>query len=401
MPRYALLILPATNRVYAEASVDLLRAELAVFDERALAGRLGEVEQARLGGVPYLLFTADELSGRDLAYLSQLSSLYALFEVFGGSDADLRLRPVGLTPLAVFDDDLLTIQKYVGKTNEYFTRLLLNVTVLSSDFADSMLDRRLHVFDPLCGRGTTLNQALMYGYDATGLELDGKDVEAYSAFIRTWLKRKRLKHHAEFTPVRRERALIGRRLHVTLGADKEAYKAGDALSLTVVNGDTTRARDFFRPRSFDVVVADAPYGVRHGSQAGGGGSEGSGDGDGSSGGGGSSGGSGRKAGGGGRRSEGGRAGRRDARRGTAAGRSSGLSRRPLDLLTAAMPGWAELLRPGGAVGISWNVHGASRDAAAQVLADAGLDVCEGPAYEGFRHRVDQAIIRDILVARKP
>jgi tRNA G10 N-methylase Trm11 len=381
MTRYALLILPATNRVYAEASPGLLRAELAVFAERALAGRLDEVEEATLGGVPYLLLTADELSGRDIAYLSQLSSLYALFEVSGEGGPGVRLRPVELTPVAEFDDDLLTIQKYAGKTNEYFTKLLLNVTVLSSDFADTMLDRRLHVFDPLCGRGTTLNQALMYGYDTTGLEHDGKDVEAYSAFIRTWLKRKRLKHHAEFTPIRRDRKVIGRRLHVTLAADKEAYKAGDALSLTVVNGDTTRARDFFRARSFDVVVADAPYGVQHGSRTHGSRED--------------------ELRGGGRRRGDGRSGDGGVRGGDGGVRGGALSRRPLDLLTAAVPGWVELLRPGGAVGISWNVHGASREDAAQVLADAGLDVCEGGAYEGFRHRVDQAIIRDILVARKP
>ena len=44
-----------------------------------------------------------------------------------------------------------------------------------------MLTGRLTVFDPLCGRGTTLNQALMYGYDAAGLDVDGKDFEAYPA----------------------------------------------------------------------------------------------------------------------------------------------------------------------------------------------------------------------------
>ena len=51
-----------------------------------------------------------------------------------------------------------------------------------------MLDRRLVVLDPLCGRGTTLNQALMYGYDAIGIDTDGKDFDIYSAFIRTWLQ---------------------------------------------------------------------------------------------------------------------------------------------------------------------------------------------------------------------
>ena len=34
--------------------------------------------------------------------------------------------------LARLDDDLITIPKYPGKTNEQFTKLLLNVTVLSS-----------------------------------------------------------------------------------------------------------------------------------------------------------------------------------------------------------------------------------------------------------------------------
>jgi hypothetical protein len=31
----------------------------------------------------------------------------------------------------------------------------------------------------------------------------------------------------------------------------------------------------------------------------------------------------------------------------------------------------------------------------------GLDTVDGEPYLGFRHRVDQAIVRDILVARKP
>jgi hypothetical protein len=36
-----------------------------------------------------------------------------------------------------------------------------------------------------------------------------------------------------------------------------------------------------------------------------------------------------------------------------------------------------------------------------VLASAGLEPVESPPYLQFKHRVDQAIVRDILVARKP
>src|SRR5205085_3311919 len=137
---------------------------------------LTETGDRELGGVGYVTFsTAERLSEQDVALLSNLSSLYALFEFTG----DL-LRPVGITPLDKFDSDLLTIQKYPGKTNELFTKLLMNVTLLAT--ANPTVAKPLHVLDPLCGRGTTLNQAMMYGFDATGLEVDGKDFEAYEQF---------------------------------------------------------------------------------------------------------------------------------------------------------------------------------------------------------------------------
>src|SRR6185437_7607551 len=269
-----------------------------------------------------------------------------------------------------FDDDLLTILKYPGKTNEQFTKLLLNVTLASSDFAgsdyalsdvaDGPGSRRLAVLDPLCGRGTTLNQALMYGFDAYGADVDARDVEAYAVFIQRWLKDKRLKHQADFAPVRRDRKVVARRLTARFAATRDEYKADDVQRLEVVEADTTRVGEFFRPASADLVVADLPYGVQHGSHSGG------------------------------PRAGGARAG---------GGRS--LARSPLDLLREAAPAWARALRPGGALGISWNTHVARREEAAAALAAAGLQVLDSDPYHGFRHRVDQAITRDILVARKP
>jgi SAM-dependent methyltransferase len=343
MGDYALLLLPSANRVYAEAAVALSIAELAVFNGAVLDGRLHDLAATTIGAVEYLTFGAERLSERDIAYLSNASTAYALF----AREGDL-LRPLTLDRLDLLDDDLLTIQKYQGKTNEQFTKLLLNVTLLASDWADVLLDRELSVLDPLCGRGTTLNQALTYGYHATGIDLDGKDFEAYAAFIQTYLKRKRIKHHADVGPLRRNKRVVARRLTVTLAPTKERYKAGETLTLDVVQADTTHAEDFFRPDTFHVVVADTPYGVQHGSRT----------------------------------------------------VAQGLRRDPLDLLSAAAPVWARLLRPGGALGISWNTHVARRDAAAACLTEAGLDVLDGP-YAAFRHRVDQAITRDILVARRP
>ncbi|GIJ76325.1 Putative RNA methylase family UPF0020 [Micromonospora phaseoli] len=343
--RYGVLILPASNRVYAGAAVDLTRAELEIFGDSVLGGRIGAVETATVGGARYVTFDVEGgLSERDAALLGNLSSVYALFEFVG----DL-LRPVPLSRLDRFDDDLITIQKYQGKTNEQFTKLLLNVTMLASDWAGDLLTRRFRVLDPLCGRGTTVNQAMMYGFDAAGLDRDSKDFEAYQAFLTTWLKRKRIKHRVlESGPIRRERKVVGRRLRMEVAASKEAQKAGDVQSVDVVNADTTRVGEFFRPESVDLVVADAPYGVQHGSRT----------------------------------------------------AETGLARDPLALLAAAVPGWVRLLRPGGALGISWNTNVARREAAAEQLTAAGLTVLDHGPWQALSHRVDQAIVRDILVAHK-
>jgi tRNA G10 N-methylase Trm11 len=200
----------------------------------------------------------------------------------------------------------------------------------------------------MCGRGTTLNQVLMNGWHAAGIDVDERDFDAYAAFLRSWLKLKRLKHTAETTPVRRDGARLGRRFRAEIGVTKESWKAGEAITLDYVNTDTLNARAVHRAASIDAVVVDAPYGVQHGSRAGG-----------------------------------------------------RLSRSPVDLLRAAVPVWAQVLRPGGAMGIAWNTHVAARADALAVLAEAGLEPLDEGPYRCFAHRVDQAIQRDVLVARRP
>jgi SAM-dependent methyltransferase len=340
VPTHVLLLAPSANRVYAEAAIELTVAEVSVFAATVLKGRIHDVAATTIAGLPCVGFDADELSTGDIAMLSNVSASYALFAVAG---PDL-LRPIEQRRLAWFDDDLITIPKYAGKTNEQFTHLLLNVTLLSSAWASSLVEGGLRVLDPLCGRGSTLNQALVYGYDVAGIDLDGKDFEAYAGYLRTYLQRKRIKHKLETIPVRRNKRLVARRLSGSVVARGER-----TLDIDVVHADTTAATDFFKPASFHAIAADAPYGVAHGSRT----------------------------------------------------VSAGLRRSPLQLLADAVPAWARLLRPGGALGISWNVHVARRPDAAEVLAAAGLRVLDEGPYARFRHRVDAAITRDILVAVKP
>ena len=81
MSRYALLIAPSTNRVYAEAALGLTRAELSIFS--TVTAPIRDIAENRLGGVPYVTFEA-ELGSGDLRYLANLSSMYALFELGDG-----------------------------------------------------------------------------------------------------------------------------------------------------------------------------------------------------------------------------------------------------------------------------------------------------------------------------
>ncbi len=343
MSRYALLVSPSANRVYARAAADLTVAELGVLGETVLADRLGDVRPEQVAGVDYVGFDGD-LDEPALGHLGNVSTALALFE----RTSDDAFRPVTLHRLDCLDDDLLTILKYSGKTNELFTKLLLNVTVLASQSAGRMLADRLRVLDPLCGRGTTLNQVLMYGWHASGVDRDPKDFDAYAAFLPRWLKDKRLKHTATTARLRRDGASLGRRLDVELATSKEAWAAGDTITLSAALADTRATADIFRAASVDAVVTDAPYGVQHGSR--------SGEGD--------------------------------------------LQRRPLELLSEALPGWVRVLRPGGAVGIAVNTRTCPREEALSLLAEAGLEPRDTPAYRGFAHRVDQAILRDVVVATK-
>ncbi|MEI6373253.1 MAG: SAM-dependent methyltransferase [Actinomycetes bacterium] len=343
MSTYAALLLPSVNRVYTDAALHLVQAELEVFSVRLLGGRITGISTETIAGVAYITFDGVELSDRDLSLLGNVSAIYALYQ----RESD-RLRPIELRSLDRLDSDLLTIMKYPGKTNEQFTRLLLNVTLASSRFGADMLDRRFSVLDPLCGRGTTLNQALMCGFDAYGIDADARDVDAYATFLQRWLKDKRLKHRSEYGPVRRDRKVVARRFEATFAVTKEDFKDGDVQRVDVVNTDTTRALEFMRPGSVDLVVTDAPYGVQHGSRTGG----------------------------------------------------ATLTRSPLELIAEAAPVWAQLLRSGGALGISWNIRVASRRDAVAAVSAAGLDVLEGGPYELFEHRVDQSIQRDVLVAVK-
>lgn len=333
MTRFLILVAPAANRVYAGQAVQLTAAELEICGGPY---GLSAIEPVSRAGVDYVAFTAEDDQRQRPELLRTVAGLSASYALFAEADHGL-LRPEELISDDRFSDDLITIPKYQGKTNEQFTRLLVNVTAASTGRQVGSL------LDPVCGRGTTLSVGLTVGLDVGGVELDGKAVEAYAAFLKSYLRRKRIKHKAEINPVRREGKALGRKLEAEITAD-----GGATQQLTVFTGDTRQSAKLFGKRRFDLVVADAPYGVVHGSSG---------------------------------------AAKRD--------------RSPQSLLAEALPVWAGPLRAGGALGLAWNTYGLSREELTRLATDAGLEPCAGGPYARLGHRVDSAIYRDVFIARKP
>lgn len=325
--QYLLLRSPSANRVYADEAGRLASAELVVTADFAK-----DVTRTRLAGVEYIGFESNQLVPEVVA---AQSSALALFEAKGE-----LLRPVELPVVDALDEDLVTIPKYQGKTNEQFTKLLLNVTLSA---VDREAEGPRQILDPLCGRGTTLTTAWRAGHDGYGVEADEKAFEAMASFLTTWLRRKRLKHQVATTPIRRDGRAIGKRF------DAWVQSTIGRLNLSVMTGDTRDSAVLYGRKRFDAIVADAPYGVVHGSTT-------------------------------------------DVR-----GTFGKRDRSPAGLLSTSIPIWAGQLKKGGAMGISWNTYGLAREDLAQIMTDAGLEVRQGTGWDDFAHRVDSSIKRDLIV----
>lgn len=344
MATYALLIEPSFNRVYTRSAPEVLAAELAFTDRVVLGGRIVATRRVERGGATFVELDVDEpLTPDELTVLVGLSSVYVLFEV-----RDDALVPADVAAVAWYDDDLLTTLRYSGKTNEQFTQLLVNVAVAASDAATAR--RRagapVRLLDPMAGRGTTLNQGLMMGFDVTGIEVEQRDTDAYGQFLTTWLEGKRIKHRIQSWTYRKGRPTTAHQTRVTIKRVVGGEPADQVVD--IIHDDTLNAREHLKRSSADVLVADLPYGIQHGSRT----------------------------------------------------AQWGSSRDATGLLVEALPVWRSVLCGGGAMSLAWNRRMVARADLVALLVDAGFDVLD-PDDRSFEHRVDRTISRDLVVARKP
>jgi len=332
--KYTCLLRPHANGRYQEASLPLALSETMLLAKKA--GREAEPQLVRENGVQWIEFECDALDEKGRCELSRSAHLYLLSEKHDNG----MIRPLVSSEKAFLGDDLPYILKYKGKTNETFTKYIVNLALCAGDFDGSA---RLKLLDPMCGRGTTLFEALNRGWDAMGTDVQAADVDEAGKFFRKYLEYHRVKHNISkksMTAKGKEAAVMQ---VIEFAKDNKAFKMGEARTLRTAVLDSSKINALGIKKEFHIIATDLPYGVQHGP-------------------------------------------------GGAKGKS--LEQMVRDVL----PAWREALVPGGAMALSFNTNTLKLDFVRQAMEEAGLKAMTGAGYDGLAHWVEQAITRDVAVA---
>lgn len=259
--KVALKITPQRSTQYANMVQALAVPEL-------LASPLGEyiasTEFARLAGQEYLLAELRDEHGKAAflavlaSVLPRLGTLSEGYEYFAelANIAGPLLRPIepDFTPFVPLE--MAEVRRYKGKTNEIFTRVLLNLAIFAGAYREQFAGR-LRILDPLAGGGTTLFLALAMGYDAFGIEQNRHDVETTEVFVRQYFNSERIPYKEVDERGRR----AGRRSQFTVGP------RDTSRLLVLVHGETVQAAQHVREvpggPHFHAIVGDLPYGIQH------------------------------------------------------------------------------------------------------------------------------------------
>ena len=271
--------------------------------------------------------------------MRMLSQLASVYMLFSMEDG--RLTPIARTHPNYVGEDLPALLKYKGKTNEMFTDTMLTMALAASAFMP-VHDSQLVVCDPMAGRGTTLMLALRRGYHGVGIEIGKADVKEAADYMTRYLEFHRIKYKRTDSALTVRGQVGGRENKFVFSDSAEHFKDGDTRTLRLICGDTREAEALLKPNSVHLMVTDAPYGVQKGT-----------------------------------------AGRQDSIGGT---------------IAAALPGWFDVLKSGGVLAMSFNTHVTRREGLVRLFEKAGFEIVQTANLE---HWVEQAISRDVILARKP
>lgn len=195
---------------------------------------------------------------------------------------------------------------------------------------------RLRVLAPFCGRGAMVRYGLYRGHDVDGLELDKGAVQALDEFLSRYLKEHRFKHSFHRERFKRRQGGMGRKFLVQGAPDKERAKE-DPFACMVVGDDSAAANNHYAKNTYHAIATELPRWEAQDIQG---------------------------------------------------------------MLQRALPAWVRVLKPGGSLGLTWDLGSISREALVSLVSQVGLKALEGEPYWDFAHQAGEAARRDLVVAQK-
>ncbi|MEG2002288.1 MAG: hypothetical protein RR107_04200 [Clostridia bacterium] len=336
MSQILTMINPAFQKISIEGGTRLAIAEMKLTLSKFVDNF--EVKTREICGINYLQADFNgEISDVAIEKLSRLGSMFAMFELKGEG-----LYPLEKKKYSNLNPGLSSMLKYAGKTNEYFTKLLVHIAMLESN---CKVMNAMHILDPVAGKGTTLFESVIGGCDAYGLEIGEKVVQETTVFFKKFLENDRIKHNYVFN-----RDGHRNETHTFEFADLNCELKTNPRKLVMGMGNCQFVDKIYKKDFFHAIVGDLPYGIMHGNVT-------------------------------------------NEKQGS-------LTRNPKELLTACLPAWREVLKSGGSLVLSWNSFTLPTVELRKTVESFGFEVLNGDLYDNFSHRVDQAIMRDVCVARK-
>jgi len=348
MNKYLILQNPGHNRVYYNFAGQLAVSELEIASKQ-LDISCENIEIIEIENIRYISISCkEELTTSALDILSRLSFIFAIYKLEKINDKDY-LIPISKNKYEYIDSKISSLLKYSGKTNELFTKMMVNIALHSSNFN---FNDKIHLLDPVSGKGTTLFEGAVYGFDVTGIEIDSKATQEASLFFKKFLETERYKHSTNTRQIygkTKSEAIYIQEFEYAI--NKTDFKS-DVLrkKFSVVSGNSQDASKYFKKQNFHIIVGDLPYGIAHGNLA-------------------------------------------DKK-------FASITRNPSELLNLCLPEWYKVLKPGGVVVVAWNSFVVSKRKLEEIFNANNFSVFTNSPYNNFEHFVDKSIKRDIIVAKK-